>query len=167
MTERLKMLLAGLEKAAAEGKIMVANADDLPKELKDVMAKIVSRLEDHEYFKEEHKIAILSRELGDSIISSGVIDSAKAFVEINGLPKEELLNYIIYGTIARTLRFIIENNDDDENDCECDHCHSPKEPSNDNGSAKEEFESSDSDLDADAALAAINALKAILSNNRG
>ena len=166
MTEGFKMLLAALEKAAAEGKIMVGNADDLPKELKDVMAKIVSRLEDHEHFKEEHKIAILSRELGDSI-SSGVIASAKAFIEINGLPKEELLNYIIYGAIANTLRFIIENNDDDENDCECDHCHSPKEPSNDNGSAKEEFESSDSDLDADAALAAINALKTILSNSRG
>ena len=159
MTEELKMLLAGLEKAAAEGKIMVGNADDLPKEVKDVVAKIVSSLEDHEHFKEEHKIAILSKELGDSM-KSGVIAAAKTFVEINGLPNEEFLDYVIYGAVARTLRFIFENNDDDD-DCECEgcHCQPPKKPSSDNGSARAEKES------ADAAIAAINALKDLLSKN--
>lgn len=162
MPEELKMLLAGLEKAAAEGKIMVGNADDLPKEVKDVVAKIVSSLEDHEHFKEEHKIAILSKELGDSM-KSGVIAAAKTFVEINGLPNEEFLDYVIYGAVASTLRFIFENNDDDDDDddCECEgcHCQPPKKPSSDNGSARAEKES------ADAAIAAINALKDLLSKN--
>lgn len=121
-------------------------------------------------FLNSMKLAMISREIGETI-KDHVIDASKFFVEKNNLPKEEFLNYVIYGAVSSTIRILwdLDNENDDENDCECEHCHSPKEPSNDNGSAKEEFESSDSDsdLDADAALAAINALKTILSNSRG
>lgn len=158
MTDELKMLLAGLEKAAAEGKIMVGGTGDLPKEIKDVVAKIVSGLEDHECFKKDREIAMLSKELGDSM-KTMVIAAAKSFVEINDLPKEELFDYIIYGTIANTLRFVLENNDDDDCECESCHCQPPKKPSSDNGSARAEADS------ADASLAAINALKDLLSKN--
>lgn len=154
MPEELKMLLAGLEKAAAEGKIMVGDAGNLPKEIKDVVAKIVSGLEDHERFKEDREIAMLSKELGDSMKST-VIVAAKSFIEANDLPKEEFFNYLIYGTIANTLRFVLENNDDDcDRECDCNHC--PKESPSNDGSAKEEIDSE----------AAINALKALLNNKR-
>ena len=158
MPEELKMLLAGLEKAAAEGKIMVGDAGDLPKEIKDVVDKIVSGLEDHERFKEEREIAMLSKELGDSM-KSMVIVAAKSFVEANDLPKEEFFDYLIYGTIANTLKFVLENNDDDDDDdceCECDCNHCPKESPSNDGSAKEEIDSE----------AAISALKALLNNKR-
>lgn len=119
-------------------------------------------------FLNSMKLARISREIGETI-KDHVINASKFFVEKNNLPKEELLNYVIYGAVSSTIRILwdLDNENDDENDCECDCCHCPKEPSSDNGSAKEEFESSDSDLDEDAALIAINALKAILSNNRG
>lgn len=119
-------------------------------------------------FLNSMKLAMISREIGNAI-KEHVIVATKFFVEKNNLPKEELLNYVIYGAVASTIRILwdSDNENDDENDCECDCCHCPKEPSSDNGSAKEEFESSDSDLDEDAALIAINALKAVLSNNRG
>ena len=119
-------------------------------------------------FLDSIKLAVVSREIGETI-KDHVIKAAKFFVEKNNLPKEDFFDYVIYGAVSSTVRILwdLDNENDDENDCECDCCHCPKEPSSDNGSAKEEFESSDSDLDEDAALIAINALKAILSNNRG
>ena len=119
-------------------------------------------------FLDSIKLAVVSREIGE-IIKDHVIKAAKFFVEKNNLPKEDFFDYVIYGAVSSTVRILwdLDNENDDENDCECDCRHCPKEPSSDNGSAKEEFESSDSDLDEGAALIAINALKAILSNNRG
>ena len=155
MPKELKMLLAALEKAATEGKIMISNSGDLPKEVKDAVTKIVSGLEDHECFKEEREIAMLSKELGDSM-KPMVIVAAKSFVEANDLPKEEFFDYLIYGTIANTLRFVLENDDDDDCDRECDCNHCPKESPSNDSSAKEEIDSED----------AINALKALLSNKR-
>ena len=133
--------------------------------LKNAKENMASMTDD---FLNSMKLAMISREIGETI-KDHIIDASKFFVEKNNLPKEELLNYVIYGAVSSTIRILwdLGNENDDENDCECDCCHCPKEPSSDNGSAKEEFESSDSDLDEDAALIAINALKAILSNNRG
>jgi len=154
MPEELKMLLAGLVKAAAEGKVVVGNADDLPKEVKD----IISNLVDHS--KEAQKIAELTKELGDEM-KPAIVAAAKTFVEVNGLPKEQFLDYVIYGAIANTLRFVLED-DDDEDDCECDccRCQQPKNSPSGDSSAK-------SEVDPDAASVAINALKAILGNKRG
>ena len=119
-------------------------------------------------FLDSMRLAMISQEIGNAI-KEHVIEASKFFIEKNNLPKEEFLNYVIYGAVSSTVRILwdVDDESDNENDCECDCCHCPKEPSSDNGSAKEEFESSDSDLDADAALAAINALKSILINNRG
>ena len=123
-------------------------------------------------FLDSIKLAMVSQKISKTI-KDDVIEASKFFIEKNNLPKEEFLNYVIYGAVSSTIRILwdvddeSDNENDNENDCECDCCHCPKEPSSDNGSAKEEFESSDSDLDADAALAAINALKSILINNRG
>lgn len=161
MPEELEMLLAGLAKAAAEGKVMVGNADDLPKEVKDVMAKVISGLENHERVEEMQKVAMLSKELGDDM-KPAIVAAAKSFVTVNGLPEEQFLDYVIYGAIANTLKFVLDGEDDDEDDDECDccHCQQPKNPPSNDGSAK-------ADAEADATNAAINALKAILSNKRG
>lgn len=119
-------------------------------------------------FLDSIKLAMVSQKISKTI-KDDVIEASKFFIEKNNLPKEEFLNYVIYGAVSSTVRILwdVDDESDNENDCECDCCHCPKEPSSDNGSAKEEFESSDSDLDENAALIAINALKAILSNNRG
>ena len=113
-----------------------------------------------DHSKEAQKIAELSKELGDEM-KPAIVAAAKTFVEMNGLPKEQFLDYVIYGAIANTLRFVLED-DDDEDDCECDccRCQQPKNSPSGDSSAKPE-------IDPDAASAAINALKAILGNKRG
>lgn len=166
MPEELRMLFAGLAKAAAEGKVVVGNADDLPKEVKDVMAKVISGLEDHENIEEMQKIAALSKELGDDM-KPAIVAAAKSFVAVNGLPEEQFLDYVIYGAIANTLKFVLDDEDDDDDDeCDCCRCQQPKNPPSDNGSAKAEAEA-EAEADPDAVFAAINALKAILNNKRG
>ena len=110
-------------------------------------------------FLDSIKLAMISQEIGNAI-KEHVIVATKFFVEKNNLPKEEFFDYLIYGTIASTIRTIWDYEDDDD-DCECENCHCqpPKKPSSDNGSARAETES------ADAAIAAINALKDLLSKN--
>lgn len=110
-------------------------------------------------FLDSIKLAMISQEIGNAI-KEHVIVATKFFVEKNNLPKEEFLDYLIYGTIASTIRTLWECEDDDD-DCECESCccQPPKKPSSDNGSARAEADS------ADAAIAAINALKDLLSKN--
>ena len=112
-------------------------------------------------FLDSVKLAMISQEIGNAI-KEHVIVATKFFVEKNNLPKEEFFDYLIYGTIASTIRTIWDyEDDDDDDDCECENCHCqpPKKPSSDNGSARAEADS------ADAAIAAINALKDLLSKN--
>jgi hypothetical protein len=155
MPEELKMLLATLAKAAAEGRVMVGSADDLPKELKDIIGNSVADLAEHH--EEMHKIAALSKELGDDM-KPAIVAAAKAFVETQGLPEEQFLDYVIYGAIANTLHFVLDDDDDDDDDeCDCCHCQPSKNPPSNDGSAKPEF-------DPEAAIAA---LKTILGNKRG
>lgn len=110
-------------------------------------------------FLDSIKLAMISQEIGNAI-KEHVIVATKFFVEKNNLPKEEFFDYLIYGTIASTIRTLWDCEDDDD-DCECESCccQPPKKPSSDNGSARAEKES------ADAAIAAINALKDLLSKN--
>lgn len=110
-------------------------------------------------FLDSIKLAMISQEIGNAI-KEHVIVATKFFVEKNNLPKEEFFDYLIYGTIASTIRTLWDCEDDDD-DCECENCHCqpPKKPSSDNGFARAETES------ADAAIAAINALKDLLSKN--
>lgn len=152
MPEELKMLLATLAKAAAEGRVVVGSADDLPKELRDIISSDLA-----EHREENLKIAALSKELGDDM-KPAIVAAAKAFVETQGLPKEQFLDYVIYGAIANTLKFVLDDEDDDDDDeCDCCHCQPSKNPPSNGGSAKPEF-------DPEAAIAA---LKAILGNKRG
>lgn len=108
-------------------------------------------------FLDSIKLAMVSQEIGNAI-KEHVIVATKFFVEKNNLPKEEFFDYLIYGTVASTIRTLWEYEDDD---CECESCccQPPKKPSSDNGSARAEKES------ADDAIAAINALKDLLSKN--
>ena len=108
-------------------------------------------------FLNSMKLAMISQEIGNAI-KEHVIVATKFFVEKNNLPKEEFFDYLIYGTIASTIRTLWDCEDDD---CECENCHCqpPKKPSSDNGSARVEADSED------AAIAAINALKDLLSKN--
>ena len=110
-------------------------------------------------FLDSIKLAMISQEIGNAI-KEHVMVATKFFVEKNNLPKEEFFDYLIYGTIASTIRTLWDCEDDDD-DCECESCccQPPKKPSSDDGSARAEKES------ADAAIAAINALKELLSKN--
>jgi hypothetical protein len=160
MPEELKMLLATLAKAAAEGKVVVGSADDMPKELRDIIGNSIADLAEHH--EEMHKIAALSKELGDDM-KSAIVAASKAFAKANGLSEEQFLDYVIYGAIANTLKFVLNDEDDDEDDddeCDCCHCQPPKNSPSSDDSANPEF-------DPDAAFAAINALKTILGNKRG
>ena len=108
-------------------------------------------------FLNSMKLAMVSQEIGNAI-KEHVIVATKFFVEKNNLPKEGFFDYLIYGTVASTIRTLWECEDDD---CECESCccQPPKKPSSDNGSARAEADSED------AAIAAINALKDLLSKN--
>lgn len=155
MPEELKMLLAGLAKAAAEGKVVVGSADDLPKELRDIIGNSIAGLAEHH--EETLKVAALSKELGDDM-KPMVVAAAKAFVEANHLPEEQFLDYVIYGAIANTLKFVLDDEDEDDDDeCDCCRCQPPKNSPSGDGSAKSEF-------DPDAAVAA---LKTLLNHKRG
>lgn len=109
-------------------------------------------------FLDSVKLAMVSQEIGNAI-KEHVIVATKFFVEKNNLPKEEFFDYLIYGTVASTIRTLWECEEDDDCECESCCCQPPKKPSSDNGSARAEKES------ADAAIAAINALKDLLSKN--
>ena len=110
-------------------------------------------------FLDSVKLAMVSQEIGNAI-KDHVIIATKFFVEKNNLPKEDFFDYFIYGTVASTIRTLWDCEDDDD-DCECESCccQPPKKPSSDNGSARAEADSED------AAIAAINALKDLLSKN--
>lgn len=110
-------------------------------------------------FLDSMRLAMISQEIGNAI-KEHVIVATKFFVEKNNLPKEDFFDYLIYGTIASTIRTLWDCEDDDD-DCECESCccQPPKKPSSDNGSARAEADSED------AAIAAINALKDLLSKN--
>jgi hypothetical protein len=142
MPEELMMLLAGLAKAAAEGKVEAAMLKDMPEDLQRVFRDAIEHREKME------EIASLSKELGDSI-KNAVIVTAREFVKINNLPDEQFLDYVIYGAVANTLKFINDIDEDDDG-CECDECKC---------NHHEQPESSEKD----ALLDAINALKDILS----
>lgn len=107
-------------------------------------------------FLNSMKLAMVSQEIGNAI-KEHVIVATKFFVEKNNLPKEDFFDYLIYGTVASTIRTLWDCEDDD--DCESCCCQPPKKPSSDNGSARAEADSED------AAIAAINALKDLLSKN--
>lgn len=107
-------------------------------------------------FLDSIKLAMVSQEIGNAI-KEHVIVATKFFVEKNNLPKEDFFDYLIYGTVASTIRTLWDCEDDD--DCESCCCQPPKKPSSDNGSARAEAGSED------AAIAAINALKDLLSKN--
>ena len=109
-------------------------------------------------FLDSMRLAMISQEIGNAI-KEHVIVATKFFVEKNNLPKEEFFDYLIYGTVASTIRTLWDCEDDDDCECESCCCQPPKKPSSDNGSARAEKES------ADAAIAAINALKDLLSKN--
>lgn len=110
-------------------------------------------------FLDSMRLAMISQEIGNAI-KEHVIVATKFFVEKNNLPKEDFFDYLIYGTIASTIRTLWDCEDDDD-DCECESCccQPPKKPSSNNGSARAEADSED------AAIAAINALKDLLSKN--
>lgn len=144
MPKELMMLIAGLAKAAAEGKVEAAMLKDMPEDLQRVFCDAI------EHHEEMEKIAALSKDFGDSI-KNAVIVAAKEFVKINNLPDEQFLDYVIYGAVANTLKFVLD--DEDEDNCECDECKC------DNCIPHNQPESSEKD----ALLDAINALKDILS----
>ena len=109
-------------------------------------------------FLDSIKLAMVSQEIGNAI-KEHVIIATKFFVEKNNLPKEDFFDYLIYGTVASTIRTLWDCEDDDDCECESCCCQPPKKPSSDNGSARAEADSDD------AAIAAINALKDLLSKN--
>lgn len=109
-------------------------------------------------FLNSMKLAMVSQEIGNAI-KEHVIVATKFFVEKNNLPKEDFFDYLIYGTVASTIRTLWDCEDDDDCECESCCCQPPKKPSSDNGSARAEAGSED------AAIAAINALKDLLSKN--
>jgi hypothetical protein len=113
MPEELKELLEGLAKAAAEGRVHIGKAEDLPPGL------IEHLIEQH---SETMQIAKIAQELGDSM-KPAIVAAAKAFVEMQGLPEEQFLDYVIYGAIANTLKFVTDDDDDEDDDDECDCCH--------------------------------------------
>lgn len=116
MPEELKKLLEGLAKAAAEGRVHVGKAEDLPPGLLEHL------LQQH---SETMQIAKMAQELGDSM-KEAVVAAAHDFVDSNNLPKTAFLDYVIYGAIANTLRFIAEDDDDDDDECDCCHCQAPQ-----------------------------------------
>lgn len=109
-------------------------------------------------FLDSMRLAMVSQEIGNAI-KEHVIVATKFFVEKNNLPKEDFFDYLIYGTVASTIRTLWDCEDDDDCECESCCCQPPKKPSSDNGSARAEADSED------AAIAAINALKDLLSKN--
>lgn len=109
-------------------------------------------------FLDSMRLAMISQEIGNAI-KEHVIVATKFFVEKNNLPKEDFFDYLIYGTVASTIRTLWDCEDDDDCECESCCCQPPKKPSSDNGSARAEADSED------AAIAAINALKDLLSKN--
>ena len=115
MPEELKELLEGLAKAAAEGRVHVGKAEDLPPGLIEHLI---------EQSSETMQIAKMAQELGDSM-KEAVVAAAHAFVDANNLPKTAFLDYVIYGAIANTLKFVTDDDDDDD-ECDCCHCQAPQ-----------------------------------------
>ena len=146
MTEDLKKMLEESLK----------NAKESLKNAKESMAS--GRMTMTDDFLDSMRLAMISQEIGNAI-KEHVIIATKFFVEKNNLPKEEFFDYLIYGTVASTIRTLWDCEDDDDCECENCHCQPPKKPSSDNGSARAEADSED------AAIAAINALKDLLSKN--
>lgn len=118
MPEELKNLLEGLAKAAAEGRAHVGKAEDLP------LGLLEHLLQQH---SETMQMAQMAQELGDSM-KEAVTAAAHDFVDSNNLPKTAFLDYVIYGAIANTLRFIAEYDEyDDDDECDCCHCQAPQD----------------------------------------
>ena len=152
MPEELKELLEGLAKAAAAGKVGINKVDP-----KDLPSGLIDALMNH---ARDIRRAELSQALGDSM-KDAVIAAARDFVKAQNLPEEKVIDYIIYGTIANTLRFIEDDDDDDEDDCDddncecdCPHCNPNPAPTNNGGA--------EADPTAEV-VAAIDALKELIS----
>ena len=129
MPEELKQLLAGLAAAVANGDAEVKTFSEAEaKEDPDFMNAIGG-------FAHVAKRAMLTKEITDHI-KDDVIEKAAMFCKAKGLPKEEMLDFVIYGAVATTMQIIedLMSDDDDDEGCGCDACTKPTPNPNPNPS---------------------------------
>lgn len=124
MPEELKQLLAGLAAAVSNGDAEVKTFSEAEaKEDPDFMNAIGG-------FANIAKRAMLTKEITDHI-KDDVVEKAAMFCKAKGLPKEEMLDFVIYGAVATTMQIMedlmSDDDDDDEEDegCDCDACSKP------------------------------------------
>lgn len=122
MPEELKQLLAGLAAAVSNGDAEVKTFSEAEaKEDPDFMNAIGG-------FANIAKRAMLTKEITDHI-KDDVVEKAAMFCKAKGLPKEEMLDFVIYGAVATTMQIMedLMSDDDDEEDedCDCDACSKP------------------------------------------
>ena len=132
MPEELKQLLAGLAAAVSNGDAEVKTFSEAEaKEDPDFMNAIGG-------FAHIAKRAMLTKEITDHI-KDDVIEKAAMFCKAKGLPKEEMLDFVIYGAVATTMQImedLMSDDDDDEDEgCDCDACSKPTPNPNPNPSA--------------------------------
>ena len=116
MPEELKQLLAGLAAAVSNGEAEVKTFSEAEvKEDPDLMNAIGG-------FTSIAKRARLVKEITNHI-KDDIIEKAAMFCKEKGLPKEEMIDYVIYGAVATTMHIIEDStSDDDDDDCNCDAC---------------------------------------------
>ena len=118
MPEELKQLLAGLAAAVSNGDAEVKTFSETEvKEDPDLMNAIGG-------FTSIAKRAILVKEITNHI-KDDIIEKAAMFCKEKGLPKEEMIDYVIYGAVATTMHIMEDStsdDDDDDDDCNCDAC---------------------------------------------
>lgn len=121
MPEELKQLLAGLAAAVANGDAEVKTFSEAEaKEDPDFMNAIGG-------FAHIAKRAMLTKEITDHI-KDDVIEKAAMFCKAKGLPKEEMLDFVIYGAVATTMQImedLMSDDDDEDEGCDCDACSKP------------------------------------------
>lgn len=131
MPEELKQLLAGLAAAVANGDAEVKTFSEAEaKEDPDFMNAIGG-------FAHVAKRAMLTKEITDHI-KDDVIEKAALFCKAKGLPKEEMLDFVIYGAVATTMQImedLMSDDDDEDEGCDCDACSCSKPTPNPNPSA--------------------------------
>ena len=134
MPEELKQLLAGLAAAASNGDAEVKIFSEAEaKEDPDFMNAIGG-------FANIAKRAMLTKEITDHI-KDNVIEKAVMRYKAKGLPKEEMLDFVIYCAVATTMQIMEDlmsddddddDDDDEDEDCDCDACSCSKPTPNPN-----------------------------------
>ena len=121
MPEELKQLLAGLAAAVSNGDAEVKTFSEAEaKEDPDFMNAIGG-------FANIAKRAMLTKEITDHI-KDDVVEKAAMFCKAKGLPKEEMLDFVIYGAVATTMQImedLMSDDDDEDEGCDCDACSKP------------------------------------------